>query len=240
MLHARTGTLQVMYVKSIIMHLRSLQEKMCEKTNKLCSEITTKCNVKRIFVRSKLKLHFLGCFRFSAGFGHSPKYYLPIIALSHFAKVFSLQNFVLYGIMEYVDKQVDLCSPGALRAVWSRQPKSILKSSTEQVAYSTYSITIRRNYVIIIFSLISEQLGQKQTFIKTSTAVDIPSKVINWQSLMHDYTVLHWKLMELSNRTHTCKPSYIWAPDNVHVKGELKLKGQNFNYVNTNWNTHNT
>ena len=40
---------------------------------------------------------FLGRFRSSAGFGHSPKYYLPIIAVSHFAKVFSHQNFVSYG-----------------------------------------------------------------------------------------------------------------------------------------------
>ena len=47
--------------------------------------------------------------------------------------------------MEYVDKQVDLCSPGVVRAVWSRQPKSILKSSTEQVTYSMYSIANRRN-----------------------------------------------------------------------------------------------
>ena len=33
--------------------------------------------------------------------GHSPKYYPPISAMSYFAKIFSLQNFVSYGIITY-------------------------------------------------------------------------------------------------------------------------------------------
>ena len=41
-----------------------------------------------------------------AGFGHSAKYYPPIIAVSHFAKVFSLQNFVSYGTSSQLPQSV--------------------------------------------------------------------------------------------------------------------------------------
>ena len=67
--------------------------------------------VKRVFVWWKLNLIILGCFSFLAGFGHSPKYYPPIIAVSHFAKVFSLQNFVSYSIVLWLPTYGLLCLP---------------------------------------------------------------------------------------------------------------------------------
>ena len=74
---------------------------MCEKTR---YAVKSPCNVllSEFLFGESSNLIFPGRFKFSTGFGHSPKYYPPIIAVSHFAKVFSLQNFVSYGSACYI------------------------------------------------------------------------------------------------------------------------------------------
>ena len=91
MLNVWTSTLHVMYVKSIITWDRYKRNCVRRQDH---SKIMVKCfGSDRLFIES---WNFI-FFTFSVWFGHLPKYYPTIFAVSYFTKVFFLQNFVSYG-----------------------------------------------------------------------------------------------------------------------------------------------
>ena len=104
---------------------------MCEKTRyaveSLCNVLLSEC----LFGES-WNLIFLGRFMFSARFGHSSKYYPPIIAVSHmhFAKVFSLQNFVSHGMP---------CPNSHLQP--SHPPPLVQKIASQNFIFTSFSYT---------------------------------------------------------------------------------------------------
>ena len=138
--------------------MRSLQEKMCEKTS---YAVKSRWNIllSEFLYGKSWNFIFLGRFRFSAGFGHLPKYYLPIIALSHFTKVFSLQNFVLYGMwwMQWLKW-----------TVWQKGSLNVEKSDKTQQELATterylYILTKFYSIILSVIGLVLET-AQKHSY----------------------------------------------------------------------------
>ena len=111
-LHTRTATLQVRAWSTCLVSI-SLQENLWRWQFTQWNHSKTFCLTSFMFGES-WNFIFLGRFRFSAKFGHSPKYYPPIIAVSRFAKVFSPQNFVSYSIAWDISGSISFCISGLL------------------------------------------------------------------------------------------------------------------------------
>ena len=139
---APTDTLYVMYVKSIITW--DHYKRKCVR-RQVTYKITVKHFGKQFFVWWKLKLYFSWMLYILSSiwaFATFAKTLFISFAVSYFTEVFSLQNFVLYGIGFFLSYVLTV-KPGNIRNWLSKHGDLIKKQQVCVQWYSSCSGTVK-------------------------------------------------------------------------------------------------